>query len=528
MHRSRQKQSFRYPIERRFLEVYMRITTYSTFVFGSLAALAFAAVGCQNTSNTGGGQNGGSGGSGASSPGTGGSTSNLATFTPDGCGFSIASRMEYVGFQKAAPTVKGDPHIRRVRLGLGGNTKVGDADRADPSTSIAMAWQTDEGTLASDVAWGTTPDPAKWSSSDRTSGVTWDTPPGGLNAMGPERMHESYICGLKPQTTYYYRVGGGPSGMEQWSDVFAFSTTPGAGSETVKFALTGDSRGEQNNAWQILEQRVRAEGVTLQLFSGDMINLAPDQGEWEQWVSAGSLDSKGKPSGLSEILTLSAHGNHDNHTTLFYGNLTLPQDVKNYPDYTELFFSFDVGSVHIVVMDDAWIVDPTGDPKYRPTMDGWLNADLTKAVANRAKVPWIITMHHHPEYSSSVHAMDTDVLTGRAYYEPIFEKYHVDLDIAGHDHDYERSKPLTGPVDSPTTHDSNKDGTVYLVCAGAGADAYNSGTSSFTDISHDFAGGGSIGLYSYLTVTPTSMKLEAHELHADGSDPIFDTYTFTK
>ena len=76
--------------------------------------------------------------------------------------------------------------------------------------------------------------------------------------------------------------------------------------------------------------------------------------------------------------------------------------------------------------------------------------------------------------------MDADVLRGRQYFEPIWEKYHVDLALAGHDHDYERSKPLTGPVDNPTTHTDPKDGTIYLVCAGSGADPYGSGTSTFT------------------------------------------------
>ena len=38
------------------------------------------------------------------------------------------------------------------------------------------------------------------------------TPEGTLNGMGDERMHEAYVCGLKPATTYYYRVGGGAPG----------------------------------------------------------------------------------------------------------------------------------------------------------------------------------------------------------------------------------------------------------------------------------------------------------------------------
>src|SRR5262249_40312539 len=161
---------------------------------------------------------------------------------------------------------------------------------------------------ASDVEWGNSPDPTAWPAANRTSGVTWLTPMGDINANGNERMHEAYICGLDPVKTYYYRVGGGPSGSEVWSDVFSFTTTPKAGAATVKIAVTGDSRGELQNAWQILEERLLKQGVTMQLFSGDMIFLPTDQGEWEEWLDKASKDDTGKTSALGQILTLAAHG----------------------------------------------------------------------------------------------------------------------------------------------------------------------------------------------------------------------------
>jgi len=46
-----------------------------------------------------------------------------------------------------------------------------------------------------------------------------------------------------------------------------------------------------------------------------------------------------------------------------------------YPQYAELFYSFDAGPVHFVVLDDAWIADPgirpprVSIPRFRPL--GW-------------------------------------------------------------------------------------------------------------------------------------------------------------
>lgn len=495
----------------------------------SVLAAAGALAACQDT----GGGTGTGGKTTTSASGTGSGTGGggpLGSFTPKGCAFSIAPRPEYRDFSASSPQTGAAPNIRRVRLGLGGNVTAGPG-RADPATSVGIAWQTDDGTRASEVTWGADPDPAKWPAANRAEGVTWSTPQGLIGPSGDERMHEVYLCGLSPDTTYYYRAGGGAPGAEQWSEVYTFRTTPAAGPSAVSFAITGDSRGEQNNAWQILQRRVRGLSPTMQLFSGDMINLAPDQTEWEKWLDKAWKDGDGTPLTLAQLVTLAAHGNHDNHTALFFGNLVLPQDTARYPKYGELFFSVDVGPVHVVVVDDAWVVNPNGDTDYKPALDAWLDADLDAANKNRAAVPWIITVHHHPEYSSSNHGQDSDVLRGRQYFAPLWQKYHVDMAFSGHDHDYERSKPLAvgADVNAPTPTDAAS-GTVYVVCAGSGADGYSAGTSTFTALSKDFVGGGggAIGIYAILTADAHKLQLDAHELHADATDPLFDTFSITK
>ena len=467
-------------------------------------------------------------GDSTSGSGSGSGGGAASSFTPQGCAFAIAGRPEYKGFSTSQPTVGKTPDLRRVRLGLGGNVVPGAAGHADPATSVAFAWQSSEDTLASEAQWGNDPDPTKWPAANRAQGVTWATPASTLNAPADERMHEVYLCGLTPAKTYYYRVGGGPAGAEAWSDVYSFTTAPSDPAAPVTFGITGDSRGEEKDAWRLIQRRLKVAGVGMQLFSGDVINLAPDQGEWEQWLDSASKDTDKTPLTLASLLTLSAHGNHENHTSLFFGNLTLPQDLAKYPKYAELFYSVDVGPVHVVVLDDAWIVNSPDDPDYQPALTEWLTADLDAATKNRAKVPWIVTVNHHSAFSSANHGMDDDVLLGRAYFVPIWDKYHVDLALGGHDHNYERTKPLTGPAATPTVHASAKDGTVYVVCAGAGADSYDPSTSNFTEVSHGYDNATVLGLYGVLSVTHGTLKLEAHELRPDASDPIFDTLTITK
>eukprot|EP00456_Euglypha_rotunda_P078416 TRINITY_DN7491_c0_g1_i17.p2 TRINITY_DN7491_c0_g1~~TRINITY_DN7491_c0_g1_i17.p2 ORF type:complete len:149 (+),score=16.95 TRINITY_DN7491_c0_g1_i17:36-449(+) len=67
----------------------------------------------------------------------------------------------------------------------------------------------------------------------------------------------------------------------------------------------------------------------------------------------------------------------------------------------------------------------------------WLNADLTKAVANRANVPWIIISGHRPVWYSA--GQDSDV---NAAFLPVMAKYNVDFFFSGHEHNYERYYPI--------------------------------------------------------------------------------------
>ncbi len=465
-----------------------------------LLALATGSAACQDTSNPAqpqpqGGQDAGADGK----------------FTPAGCAFTVAARDEYMDWSVDGPaTGSGTANIRRVRLGLGGSVEKGPG-YADPSTSVAIAWQTDDGNLGTEVRWGTTQDPSSWPDANKATGITWLTPRGQIAPNGDQRMHETYICGLTPATTYYYQILAGA----EKSDVYSFTTAPGAGQD-VRLAITGDSRGEHNNAWQILERRLLNLGVTAQLFSGDMVDLAPSQAQWESWLDSAWKDEDGNPSALGQILMLATHGNHENHTPLYFGNIVLPQSPDTYPEYPEYFYSLDLGPLHIVVVDDFSVVSPSTDQNYGPVLKAWLEKDLAAAEANRAERPWIVAMHHHPSYSSSLHGKDAGVLRGRDFFVPIWDKYHVDMVFSGHDHDYERSHPLVGGADVDSPQVVNQGGTVYVVCAGSGADGYGANQTSLTAYSASFDSSSHFGIYGVLEASMTQLFWTPYWIDASG------------
>lgn len=86
-----------------------------------------------------------------------------------------------------------------------------------------------------------------------------------------------------------------------------------------------------------------------------------------------------------------------------------------------------------------------------------------KLAASNAR--WKIVALHHPPYSAGYHGSSRAV---RRAFSPLFERYGVQLVLSGHDHDYQRSKPVNG---------------VTYVVSGGGSRVRRTGEADFTAVS---------------------------------------------
>lgn len=92
------------------------------------------------------------------------------------------------------------------------------------------------------------------------------------------------------------------------------------------------------------------------------------------------------------------------------------------------YYTFTKGDVEFFVLDSNYM-----DPKQ---LD-WVTKELQSS-----KAKWKIAYFHHPLYShAKTHGSDLDL---RARLQPLFELYHVNVVLSGHDHTYERMKPQNG------------------------------------------------------------------------------------
>jgi hypothetical protein len=149
----------------------------------------------------------------------------------------------------------------------------------------------------------------------------------------------------------------------------------------------------------------------------------------------------------------------------------------------ERWYSYDWGDVHFVALD----TERTG-----PAQAKWLEADLAAI-----KLPWTIVYCHKPPNSSGEHGGDPAV---NKYFVPIFKAHHVQLVLSGHDHDYERFKPLGG--------------VQYIVTGGGGM-----GVREFSG--HAGASAFAQAVIHFLVVSVDGDKLTVHAI--DGTGREFDS-----
>jgi 3',5'-cyclic AMP phosphodiesterase CpdA len=220
---------------------------------------------------------------------------------------------------------------------------------------------------------------------------------------------------------------------------------------------------------------VRSDFVLL---AGD---LAYDSGRRDE-LEANVFDVYGEMMG--QVPFFPASGNHDYATedaAPFREAFALFENGGE--EGRERWYSFDWGPVHVAVLDTEQV---------SATQASWLDADL--AASDR---PFEIVLLHRPPYSSGSHGSDGAV---QSTFVPIFVEHGVDLVLAGHDHDYERTHPIYG--------------VTYVVTGGGGRGTRDVGDSEFTAYSVQVAH------FVHVTVEPTRMRLVAIDALGEPFDEV--------
>ncbi|MGI0022851.1 MAG: metallophosphoesterase, partial [Nitrososphaeraceae archaeon] len=142
------------------------------------------------------------------------------------------------------------------------------------------------------------------------------------------------------------------------------------------------------------------------------------------------------------------------------------------------FYSFDYNNVHFVAMATA----KNKLIPYNETSEQYqfIKNDLIQTSKNK-NIDWIIVYSFRSFYSSNTTHPGLDELQDT--YHSLFDKYNVDLVLQGHNHNYQRTYPLSYNVTkqyTPIITDKNTEyynniekGQIFFTVGTGGANFYN-------------------------------------------------------
>ncbi len=297
----------------------------------------------------------------------------------------------------------------------------------DPRTTRTVTWFTDGGSDPGtvieygpvepgmdDCAIDTAAFPA------RAEGDTQATY--GVDAL----THSATATGLDPAKAVRYRVGSDVGG---WSKVSVLPAAPAT--DDFRFCFYGDQG--VYDASRAVIAGVQARKPDFLFIAGDISYADGDQPVWDAYFDM--LEPL-----AAQLPVMACPGNHEAKDGVSEGYKTrFVQPGQN------TYYSFRYGRVHFCVGTGGSLVKaehPRTITEFLAEL-AWMELDLAKAARQRAagEIDFVIFVQHYTLWTNC-EGRDPGNFTAIAFEEHMMLRHGVDLVLVGHDHIYERSKPM--------------------------------------------------------------------------------------
>ena len=316
-------------------------------------------------------------------------------------------------------------------------------------------------------------------------------------------IYHANITNLEANKTYFYRVC---SDRENQREIMNFTTLSTA-SSTTRFLIYGDSRSQSE------ERKMVSEGIyggfldrfDFFLHTGDIVEDGRVQEQWNNYFDDTEVVNRYKQG-------IYVEGNHERGlATKMYDNLLMNSTSEN------RYYAFSFKEIGFIILNSNPYV--AGDDEQTD----WLNATLFDYSKRNT---YNLVYLHHPILHERIDPYFQESWT------PLFDEYNVSLVLCGHNHNYERSFPMTNSTskefnDSELYNYTNLSDPIYIVTGGAGAPLYDIYNHTFIAETKS--------AYSFVLVeiekdhTETTLTLEAWEVPDNyGNCQMIDNITITK
>lgn len=242
------------------------------------------------------------------------------------------------------------------------------------------------------------------------------------------------LTGLTQGREYRYKIGG-----------FEGSFRVPKESDVTRFLYLGDVQFQESmeeyEEWGQMVRRAYREHPELDfaVIGGDLVNSPGELSQWETFLEACDVFAK--------LPVVTVAGNHEGvHSNYTYQKLfALPDDAEE-DQSGEEFYSLDFGNVRMLMMDSSFL---TEERRQSMGKDAWAKEEQRVEAWIRSRTgscekPWLAAVIHHPVYG--MHDEDTVSPQIRRLWAPLLETGGVRIVFSGHQHLYQRTRPIHGVV----------------------------------------------------------------------------------
>ena len=280
------------------------------------------------------------------------------------------------------------------------------------------------------------------------------------DAAGPEALQLDGVTGAKQRFTavrerilksdyyrWYVRLTGLAQGREYSYKIGGFegSFRVPQESDVTRFLYLGDVQFQESmeeyEEWGQMVRRAYREHPELDfaVIGGDLVNSPGELSQWETFLEACDVFAK--------LPVVTVAGNHEGvHSNYTYQKLfALPDDAPGGLSGEE-FYSLDFGNVRMLMMDSSFL---TEERRQSIGKDAWAKEEQRVEAWIRSRTgscekPWLAAVIHHPVYG--MHDEDTVSPQIRRLWAPLLETGGVRIVFSGHQHLYQRTRPIHGVV----------------------------------------------------------------------------------
>ncbi|MFA5937601.1 MAG: metallophosphoesterase [Candidatus Paceibacterota bacterium] len=308
--------------------------------------------------------------------------------------------------------------------------------------SVVIRWRVDAATV-SWLTYGVAPDCAQFQT-----------------IYPSAKDHTAELYGLSPDTQLCYNIYlPAPGGAVLASSGTARTLRP-LEQRSFEFLALGDSGSGLGEHYDIGRQLARFNPDFV-IHTGDITDFGTDETADKQYFRPFAGIMRKAPFFI-------ALGNHE------YAPVKTPPEktrgflAANYLPFHQMppgpgtphYYSFATANALFICLDTNAADGVKSAPGIEPgsAQRQWLEDTLSRSAAT-----WKFVFLHEPLYSSGAHGSSKLLIKSLA---PLFEKYQVDVVFQGHDHGYERTRPLKNGIAAP------EDGVIYITLAGGGSPLY--------------------------------------------------------